>query len=110
MMKHVKKTLKFEFDVADLGDLHWLLGIQIKFRKKGIKLSQSAYIDTILLRFGMTNSNPTVLPIDRNTTLQRSMPDEVVKHIKVYQSMIGSIMYLVTGTRSDLTFAISCLS
>jgi hypothetical protein len=24
--------------------------------------------------------------------------------------MIGSIMYLVTGTRPDLTFAISCLS
>jgi hypothetical protein len=110
MMKHVKKPLKSEFDVTDLGDLHWLLGIQIKFGKKGIELSQSAYIDTILLRFGMTDCNPTVLPIDRNTTLKRLMPDEVVKDIQVYQSMIGSIMYLVTGTRPDLTFAISCLS
>jgi hypothetical protein len=110
MMKHVKKALKSEFDITDLSDLHWLLGIQIKFGKKGIELSQSSYIDTILLRFGMTDCNPTVLPIDRNTTLKRSMPDEVVKDIQVYQSMIGSIMYLVTGTRPDLTFAISCLS
>jgi hypothetical protein len=67
------------------------------------------YIDTILLRFGMTDYIPTVLSIDRNTTLKRSMLDEVIKDNQVYQSMIGSIMYLVTGTRPDLTFAISCL-
>jgi hypothetical protein len=65
MMKHVKKALKSEFDVTDLDDLYWLLSIQIKFRKKGIELSQSVYIDKILLRFGMTDCNPTVLPIDR---------------------------------------------
>jgi hypothetical protein len=58
----------------------------------------------------MTDYNPTVVPIDCNTTLKRSMLDEVVKDIQVYQSMIGSIMYLVTGTRPNLTFAISCLS
>jgi hypothetical protein len=110
MMKHVKKALKSEFDVTDLGNLYWLLGIQIKFENKGIELSQSVYIDPILLRFGMTDCNPTVLPIDCNTTLKCSMPNEVVKDIQVYQSMIGSIMYLVTGTRPNLTFAISCLS
>jgi hypothetical protein len=110
MMNHVKKALKSEFDVMDLGDLHWLLCIQIKFGKKGIELSQSVYIDTILLHFGMTDCNPTVLPIDHNTTLKRSMSDEVVKDIQVYQSMIGPIMYLVTSIQPDLTFPISCLS
>jgi hypothetical protein len=81
MMKHVKKALKFEFDITDLGDLHWLLGIQIKFGKKGIELLQSAYIDTIQLCIGMSDCNPIVLPIDRNTTLKRSMQDEVGKDI-----------------------------
>jgi hypothetical protein len=38
MMKNVKNTLKSEFEVIDLGDLHWLLGIQIKFRLKHIEL------------------------------------------------------------------------
>jgi hypothetical protein len=33
----VKNTLKFEFEVTDLGDLHWLLGIQNKFGTKGIE-------------------------------------------------------------------------
>jgi hypothetical protein len=82
MLKHVKTALKSEFDVTDLGDLHWLLSIYIKFGKKGMELSQLAYIDMIVLRFGMTICNPTVQPIDRNTTLKRSMLDEVVKDIQ----------------------------
>jgi hypothetical protein len=48
MMKNIKNTLKSEFGVTDLGDLHWLLGIQIKFGLKGIELSQPAYINSIL--------------------------------------------------------------
>jgi hypothetical protein len=49
MMKNVKNTLKSEVEVMDLGDLHWLLGIQIKFRLKGIELLQIAYFDSIYL-------------------------------------------------------------
>jgi hypothetical protein len=48
MMNNVKNTLKSEFEVTDGGDLQWLLGIQIKFGPKGIELSQTAYIDSIL--------------------------------------------------------------
>jgi hypothetical protein len=39
IMNNVKNTLKSEIEVTDLGDLHWLLGIQIKFGPKGIELS-----------------------------------------------------------------------
>jgi hypothetical protein len=69
MMNNIKNTMKSEFEVTDLGDLHWLLGIQIKFGPKGIELLQTAYIDSILSRFGLQDCNPTTLPIDRGTTL-----------------------------------------
>jgi hypothetical protein len=52
MMNNVKNTLKSESKVTDLGELHWLLGIQIKFGPKGIELSQTVNIDSILSRFG----------------------------------------------------------
>jgi hypothetical protein len=48
MMKNLKNTLKSEFEVIDLRDIGWLLGIQIKFGLKGIELSQIAYIDSII--------------------------------------------------------------
>jgi hypothetical protein len=106
MMKHIKNTLKFKFEVIDLGDLHWLLEIQSKVGPKGIELSQIAYSDSILSRFGLQDCNPTILPIDWSTTLTQSTPDDVLNDIKIYQSIIGSIMYLVTYTRPDLPFVI----
>jgi hypothetical protein len=48
MMTNIKTTLKSEFEITDLGDLHWLLGIQIKFGPNAIELSYTAYIDPIL--------------------------------------------------------------
>jgi hypothetical protein len=48
MIQNLTNTLKSEFEVTDLGDLHWLLRIQINFGLKGIELSQTAYIDSIL--------------------------------------------------------------
>jgi hypothetical protein len=109
IMKNVKNTQKSEFKVMDLGDIHWLLGIQIKVGPKGIEISQTAYIDSILSQFGLQDCNLTILPIDQCTTATQSNPEDVLKNIKTYQSMIRSIMYLVTSTWPDLTFVISVL-
>jgi hypothetical protein len=98
MMNNVKNTLKSEFEVTDLGDLHWLLGIQIKFGPKGIELSQTVYIDSIISRFGLQDCNLTILLIYQSTTLTRSNPEDLLKDIKTYQSMIRSIMYLLNST------------
>jgi hypothetical protein len=51
MMNNVKNSLKSKFEDTDLGDHHWLFGIQIKFGPRGIELSETAYIDSILSRF-----------------------------------------------------------
>ena len=62
----LKELLKSEFKVTDLGDLHWSLGIRIEYRDHDIALSQSAYIDTILKRFGLYDCNPITYPLDKN--------------------------------------------
>lgn len=110
LMSRVKCQLKSEFAITDMGDLHWLLGIQIKFSRTGIELSQTAYIDKILDRFGMSDCHPTVLPIDKSVTFRKSNPDEVLEDITTYQRIIGSLMYLVTGSRPDLVYAVTFLS
>jgi hypothetical protein len=88
MMKNVNNTMKSEFELTDLGDFYWLIGIQIKFGPKGIELLHIAYIDSILTSFGLQDCNSTDLPSDKKTTLTRSNPDNELKEIKTYQSMI----------------------
>ena len=71
VIDNLKDLLKSEFKVTDLGDLHWLLGIQIEYRDHDIALSQSAYIDTILKRFGLHDYNPVTCPLDKNHQIDK---------------------------------------
>jgi hypothetical protein len=110
LMDTVKAKLSTEFEMKDLGPLHWLLGLEIVFSNYGIELKQTAYFDKILKRFGMDGCHPCTLPIDPNfksdNTLPVCNPDDILR----YQSMIGSLMYAVSATRPDLCYSVSYLS
>jgi hypothetical protein len=103
-------ALETEFEVTNMGQLHWLLGIQITFNRDSIELSQEAFVDKILERFQMNDSHPTLLPIDPNTRLTKEDSVLEAEEHRLYQSIIGSCMYLVTCTRPDLAYPVSYLS
>jgi hypothetical protein len=103
-------VLKTEFKVNDMGELNWLLGIQIIFTDDGITLSQTTLIDKILNRFSMQDCKPVSTPIDPNHRLKAIEVDEQGTDTTAYQQIIGSLMYLVIGTRPDLAYTITDLS
>ncbi|GKD24294.1 hypothetical protein Tco_1230508, partial [Tanacetum coccineum] len=81
-----------------------ILGIKI-YRdrsKRLIRLSQSAYMDTILKIFRMDTSKRGYIPmqerLDLNKTQGASTPNVP------YASAVGSIMYAVRCTRPDVAF------
>ena len=108
----LKKSLKSEFDLSDLGPLSWLLGIQVEWHDNSATLSQKAYIDQLLVRFGMNTCNPISLPLDPNKSKQllKAQDGDILADVSQYQQIIGSLMYLVIGTRPDLAFTVSALS
>src|SRR5258706_9093975 len=115
VMGNFKDLLKSEFKVTDLGNLYWLLGIQIEYRDHDIALSQSAYIDTILKHFGLYDCNPVTYPLDKNhqidkTTTNADDSSDSEVNIKLYQQMVGSLMYTIIGTRPDIAFIVTSLS
>lgn len=110
LLENTIRQLKSEFKVNDLGLLHWLLGVQIEYSETGISLSQTAFISRILSRFSMEQCNPVKSPLDTNVKLQKSTADDKRTEKTSYQRMIGSLMYLVTGTRPDIAYAIAHLS
>jgi hypothetical protein len=102
--------LKTEFKVNDMGELKLRLGIQITFTKDGITLSQSTSIDKIRNSFLMQDFKPVSTHIDCDHWLEAIEVDEQSTDSTAYQQIIGSLMYLVTGTRPDLAYTIAHLS
>ena len=61
-ISQVKSQLSYAFEMKDLGDLHYFLGIKVIHIHDGILLTQRHYIRNILLhKFGMTECDPSSL-------------------------------------------------
>ncbi|GJS44472.1 retrotransposon protein, putative, ty1-copia subclass [Tanacetum coccineum] len=107
-LQSVKDYLGKCFAMKDLGEAAFILGIKI-YRdrsKRLIGLSQSAYMNKILKRYKMDNSNISPCKKDLNKTQGASTPKEVKRMQNVpYASVVGSIMYAVRCTRPDVAFA-----
>ena len=116
-LQSVKDWLGKCFAMKDLGDASYILGIRI-YRdrsKRLLGLSQDTYLDKILKRFKMENSKKGNLPLHHGIKISKDLcpksATELEKMSRVpYASAIGSIMYAMTCTRPDVSFALSMVS
>jgi hypothetical protein len=103
-------ALETEFEVTNMGQLYWLLGIQITVTHYSIELSQEMFIDKILEQFQLTNSHPKLFPINPNTRLTKEESVLEAEEYHVYQYIIRSCMYLLSCRRPDVAYPGSYLS
>ena len=109
-IEYYKTKLTNEFDVKDKGELKNFLGLEIIYDKmKGIlKINQKRYILGILKRFNFENCKPCLTPIEPR--LKLTMSENNNKNGKPIKEMIGCLMYLMLGSRPDLSFAVNFFS
>jgi hypothetical protein len=69
----VRIWLSKQFDMKDLGEASYILGIKLLRDRKNrmIGLSQSAYIDKVLARFNMLDSKKGMLPFRHGVALSK---------------------------------------
>ena len=108
----LKAQLNEEYEMKDLGELKYFLGIQVHRdrERKSIHINQSGYHRTILERYGMQNSEPASVPLSKGTRLVKATTLDVLTDQKEYQSIIGSLMYAMLATRPDLAQSIQQIS
>jgi len=116
-MVKFKAGLSDHFEMSDLGELAWILGIQVQHDRstRTISLSQTAYIDSLAKRFNLIDAPPLSTPIDPNALLTKdqspSTPHQFDDMRNVpYREAIGSLMYAAIGTRPNITFTITALT
>ncbi|GKE31788.1 uncharacterized mitochondrial protein-like protein [Tanacetum coccineum] len=98
------KLMHDKFLMSSIGELTFILGLQVKQKEDGIFISQDKYVAEILRKFNFTDVKTASTPMDtENDLLKESDGDDVDVHL--YMSMIGSLMYL-TSSRPDIMFAV----
>jgi hypothetical protein len=104
-----KEALKRSYEMTDLGELSWILGMHIsRDRTAGwIAVSQEKYSLEILQRFDKSDSRPVSTPALANEHLKKLDNAEIEP--KSYQSALGALMYPMLGTCPDLAYTVAAL-
>ena len=114
-----KAALSSRFDMKDMGEAHFILGVQITRdrARRQLYLSQAEYIRTILERFGMQDCKPAATPMATGAKLLKADPasaaagdsDSLCADSTPYASAVGALMYAALATRSDIAYAVTAL-
>ena len=107
LITHVKSSLKQNFEMSDLGHLHYFLGLQV-LQTKGIFLSQSKYDCDLLCHFHMEDCKPAPSPFQSGVKLSATCTSPKLD-ATLYRQLVGNLLYL-THSRLDLSFAVGRVS
>ncbi|KAK2989971.1 hypothetical protein RJ640_004134 [Escallonia rubra] len=108
MFEEFKKSMMVEFEMSDLGMMHYFLGIEVVQSTNGIFICQKKYVREILDRFQMKDCNPVSTPTEFGLMLNKDHEGEKVDST-LYKQIVGSLMYL-TATRPDIMHSVSLIS
>ena len=94
LIADTKRKLTAEFEMKDLGMMHYFLGMEVLQNADGISLGQGKYVVKILKRFGMMDCKAMATPMASNLKLLSDASSKTVD-ATMYRQMIGSLMYLM---------------
>jgi hypothetical protein len=100
LLLETKRFLSSHFDMKDLDEASYVLGIEIhRDRRNGVLgLSQKSYIEKVLKKFNMHKCNPTLAPTVKGVKFEKfqcPMNQYEINEMKAvsYTSAVRSLMY-----------------
>lgn len=105
-----EKIMNRELKMKNLGNLQYYLGIQFTRDENYIfYLNQEKYILNKLKEYNLENAKDSSTPMNVGY-LSQTMNQEPFESHEIYRSAIGSLLYLSTNTRPDISIATSILA
>lgn len=109
----IKDKLWKRLEITDMGEIHWLLGIEVRRDRERhtISLSQRSYIESIISRLNFDSIKPRSTPLNPSLPLSKADCPKTTAEIglmagKPYREAVGSLMYAAVGTRLDIAYAV----
>ena len=108
--KELKKTLETKFRMDNRGKLESFLGFQINEDSEKIYLDQETYIESVVEKFSMQDSNTSKTPAEKNFRSVKATEVEALVHGTLYRSLVGSLLYIPKQTRPHKMSIVNVLS
>ena len=113
VLSHKAQFMK-QWESRDLGQAKEYLGMRITRdrKKRTISLDQTRYAEKVVKQFGQENCKPVSVPLPTGYN-PRPHSDQNSSNATLrscYQSVIGSLLYIMLGTRPDISFAVIKMS
>ena len=104
----LKKLLAQEFEIKDLGQLKYFLGMEVACSKGGISVSQRKYTLDLLKETGMLGCKPAETPLNPTSKTELEEDNPLTDKGR-FQRLVGKLIYLA-HTRPDIGFAVGLVS
>ncbi len=104
----LKKLLKQKFEMKDLGELRYILGIEVIRSLKGIWLLQRQYALNKLFEYGMIGCKPISIPLEQNVKLSAD-EGNLMEDTTMYKHIVGNLIYM-TITKLNLSYVVGVVS
>ncbi len=108
-VQEMKDALAQKITIRDLGELKYFLGVQITqdASKNQVWIGQPTFTELLLSKYGLSEAKPTKTPVNVGSKLLKATEDSELADQRLYQSAVGSLLYLATRTRPDIAYAVN---
>ena len=107
---NLKSCLGTHYKMKDLGKLNKFLGVYVVQSNDTIFINQPSFIKSLLVKLNFNNAKPVQTPVDISTKLEKASENFEMFDITQYQSVVGSLLYISTRTRPDISYAVNQVS
>ena len=94
-------------DIADMAKLHNFVGLKINYLNSGnIWIGQPVYVRKVLKKIEMDNLKPVGTAMEIGAKLVKAKDGDSLVDQELYQSAVGSLLYLSTKARPGIAYAV----
>ncbi|GJZ19707.1 ABC-2 type transporter family protein [Tanacetum coccineum] len=107
-MKLLQQRLASKFEMKDIGELKYFLGIEVVRTAQGISLSQRKYVLDLLTETWMLDCKPSETHMEAKHRLG-IYPNQIPTDVRRYQRLVGRLISL-SHMRPHIAYAVSIAS
>jgi hypothetical protein len=112
IMNAAKQELTKLYPIKNLGPITHYLGLSIVRDRKArtIHLTQTAIIDQILKKAGITQCSPCTTSMEPGMQFEKTQENSHIVDQEIYAKKVDQLLHLAMNTRPDIAFTVRRLA